>query len=198
MSSSWRRSNERPMRAATRCSSAIGREVAIERAYLDVLRKYRLTGDIWSVAGRPEHYREQIVGALPGPLVFVDRVCSTFEQFDSVVLDNVAAGRQATEYLLDMGIATSSSQRPRVPGGGRDAKRAFCGRSKPVMSRWTGGSYQSDVSRRGGFPSLSCRSCRADQSHCYSCDERRAVRRSHARDKSAEPFLPGHIHCRYR
>ena len=83
------------------CQSA--GEVAIERAYLDVLRKYRVDGLIWSVAGRPEHYREQIVGALPGPLVFVDRVCSTFEQFDSVVLDNVAAGRQATEYLLDMG-----------------------------------------------------------------------------------------------
>jgi LacI family transcriptional regulator len=78
-------------------------DVAIERAYLDVLRKYRVDGLIWSVAGRPEHYREQIIGALPGPVVFVDRVCSTFQEFDSVVLDNVAAGQQATDYLLDMG-----------------------------------------------------------------------------------------------
>ena len=83
------------------CQSA--GEVARERAYLDVLRKYRVDGLIWSVAGRPENYDEQMIGALPGPLVFVDRVCSTLEQFDSVVLDNVAAGRQATDYLLDMG-----------------------------------------------------------------------------------------------
>jgi LacI family transcriptional regulator len=80
-----------------------GGEVALERAYLDVLRKYRVDGLIWSVAGRPEHYSEEIIDALPRPLVFVDRVCSTSEQFDSVVLDNVAAGRQATDYLLDMG-----------------------------------------------------------------------------------------------
>jgi LacI family transcriptional regulator len=80
-----------------------GGDIAIETAYLDVLRKYRVDGLIWSVAGRPENYRADLAGGLPGPLVFVDRVCSTFEQFDSVVLDNVAAGRQATDYLLDMG-----------------------------------------------------------------------------------------------
>ena len=62
-----------------------------------------LTGSYGPLLADQRTIDEQMIGALPGPLVFVDRVCSTLEQFDSVVLDNVAAGRQATDYLLDMG-----------------------------------------------------------------------------------------------
>jgi LacI family transcriptional regulator len=80
-----------------------GGDVATERAYLDILKKYRVDGLIWSTAGKPEHYEAEYGGKFPVPLVLVDRVQPSFAGFDHVVLNNNAAGRQAVDYLLDLG-----------------------------------------------------------------------------------------------
>lgn len=80
-----------------------GGDVATERAYLDILKKYRVDGLIWSMAGKSEHYQAEYGGKFPVPLVLVDRVSPPFSSFDHVVLNNKAAGRQAVDHLLDLG-----------------------------------------------------------------------------------------------
>jgi LacI family transcriptional regulator len=80
-----------------------GHDVAKERKYLSVLRTHRVAGIIWSPTGRAEDYPAEQFERFPIPVVFVDRVVSTFQSYDSVLLNNRAAGLQATNYLLDLG-----------------------------------------------------------------------------------------------
>jgi LacI family transcriptional regulator len=80
-----------------------GRSVAKERKYLSLLRTHRVEGLIWSPTGRSEDYPAAEFERFSIPIVFVDRVVSTFQSYDSVLLNNRAAGLQATNYLLDLG-----------------------------------------------------------------------------------------------
>lgn len=80
-----------------------GRDVTKERKYLSLLRTHRVAGIIWSPTGRAEDYPAAQFDRFPIPVVFVDRVVSTFQSYDSVLLNNRAAGLQATNYLLDLG-----------------------------------------------------------------------------------------------
>lgn len=80
-----------------------GRDVAKERKYLSVLRTQRVAGIIWSPTGRAEDYPAEQFEHFSIPVVFVDRVVSTFQSYDSVLLNNYAAGLQAANYLLDLG-----------------------------------------------------------------------------------------------
>ena len=80
-----------------------GRSVDKERKYLSLLRTHRVDGIIWSPTGRAEDYPAEQFERFPIPIVFVDRVVSTFQSYDSVLLNNRAAGLQATNYLLDLG-----------------------------------------------------------------------------------------------
>jgi LacI family transcriptional regulator len=80
-----------------------GSDVEKERKYLGVLRTHRVAGIIWSPTGRAEDYPAAQFERFPIPVVFVDRVVSTFQSYDSVLLNNRAAGLQATNYLLDLG-----------------------------------------------------------------------------------------------
>jgi LacI family transcriptional regulator len=80
-----------------------GRDVATERKYLSLLRTHRVSGIIWSPTGRAEDYPVAEFSKFTIPIVFVDRVISTFSSYDSVVLNNREAGLQATNYLLDLG-----------------------------------------------------------------------------------------------
>ncbi len=80
-----------------------GRSVDKERKYLGLLRTHRVDGIIWSPTGRVEDYPAEQFERFPTPIVFVDRAVSTFHSYDSVLLNNRAAGLQATNYLLDLG-----------------------------------------------------------------------------------------------
>ncbi len=80
-----------------------GRSVAKERKYLSLLRTHRVEGLIWSPTGRSEDYPAAEFERFAIPIVFVDRVVSSFQSYDSVLLNNRAAGLQATNYLLDLG-----------------------------------------------------------------------------------------------
>lgn len=80
-----------------------GRNVAKERKYLSLLRTHRVQGLIWSPTGRSEDYPPAEFERFSIPVVFVDRIVSSFQAYDSVLLNNRAAGLQATNYLLDLG-----------------------------------------------------------------------------------------------
>jgi LacI family transcriptional regulator len=80
-----------------------GRDVAKERKYLGLLRTHRVDGIIWAPTGRAEDYPAAEFERFAVPLVFVDRVVPSFQDYDSVLLDNREAGLQATNYLLDLG-----------------------------------------------------------------------------------------------
>ena len=80
-----------------------GRDAATERKYLSLLRSHRVGGIIWSPTGRAEDYPVSEFRKFSTPIVFVDRVVPTFSSYDSVLLNNRAAGLQATNYLLDLG-----------------------------------------------------------------------------------------------
>jgi LacI family transcriptional regulator len=80
-----------------------GRDAAKERKYLSLLRTHRVAGIVWAPTGADSDYPESDFRRFAIPLVFVDRVVSTFQAYDSVLLDNQAAGYRATNYLLDLG-----------------------------------------------------------------------------------------------
>ena len=80
-----------------------GRDVAKERKYISLLRTHRVDGIVWAPTGRLEDYPAAEFKSFAIPLVFVDRVLSSFQSYDSVLLNNRAAGFQATNYLLDLG-----------------------------------------------------------------------------------------------
>lgn len=80
-----------------------GGSVEKEKRYISVLRTHRVAGIIWSPTGRVGDYPASQFERFPIPVVFVDRVVSTFQSYDSVMLNNRSAGLQATNYLLDLG-----------------------------------------------------------------------------------------------
>jgi LacI family transcriptional regulator len=80
-----------------------GRDVAKERKYISLLRTHRVDGIVWAPTGRLQDYPAAEFKSFAIPLVFVDRVLSSFRSYDSVLLNNRAAGQQATNYLLDLG-----------------------------------------------------------------------------------------------
>ena len=80
-----------------------GRDVTKERKYISLLRTHRVDGIVWAPTGRLEDYPADEFKSFAIPLVFVDRVLSSFQSYDSVLLNNRAAGFQATNYLLDLG-----------------------------------------------------------------------------------------------
>ena len=80
-----------------------GRDVGKERKYLRLLRMQRVDGIIWAPTGHAEDYPATEFDSFAVPLVFVDRVLSSFQSYDSVLLNNRVAGLQATNYLLDLG-----------------------------------------------------------------------------------------------
>jgi LacI family transcriptional regulator len=80
-----------------------GREVGNVTRYLSLLRTHRVAGIVWAPTGGDNDYPESNFRQFPIPLVFVDRVVSTFQAYDSVLLDNRAASFRATNYLLDLG-----------------------------------------------------------------------------------------------
>ena len=80
-----------------------GRSVDKERKYLGLLRTHRVDGIIWSPTGRAKDYPAEQFERFPTPIVFVDRAVSTFQSYDSVLLNNRAARLQATNYILDLG-----------------------------------------------------------------------------------------------
>jgi LacI family transcriptional regulator len=80
-----------------------GRDVTKERKYISLLRTHRVGGIVWAPTGRAEDYPAAEFERFAIPLVFVDRVVSSFQSYDSVLLNNRAASLQATNYLLDLG-----------------------------------------------------------------------------------------------
>jgi len=80
-----------------------GQNVSKERSYLSLLKTHRVAAIIWAPTGKAEDYPAAEFEHLSIPLVFVDRVVSTFQSYDSVLLNNRMAGLQATDYLLDLG-----------------------------------------------------------------------------------------------
>jgi LacI family transcriptional regulator len=80
-----------------------GRDIAKERKYLSLLKTHRVGGIVWAPTGKSEDYPAAEFEHFSIPLVFVDRVVSTFQSYDSVLLNNRATGMQATNYLLDLG-----------------------------------------------------------------------------------------------
>ena len=80
-----------------------GRDFTKERKYLGLLRTHRVDGMVWAPTGGDKDYPENEFRQFSIPVVFVDRVVSTFQGYDSVLLDNRAAGFRATSYLLDLG-----------------------------------------------------------------------------------------------
>jgi LacI family transcriptional regulator len=80
-----------------------GRDVKKERDYLRLLRSHRVDGIVWAPTGGALDYPESSLKQFTVPLVFVDRVVPTFANYDSVLLNNRAAGVKAANYLLDLG-----------------------------------------------------------------------------------------------
>jgi LacI family transcriptional regulator len=73
-----------------------------ERAYLRLMRTYRAEGVILMPTGRPEAYEEPEFTRYDIPVVMVDRAIPAIP-CDHVLLNNKAAGLEATNYLLDLG-----------------------------------------------------------------------------------------------
>jgi LacI family transcriptional regulator len=73
-----------------------------ERHHLSLVRAQRCDGLILTPTGDPEAYRTSGLSSFPVPTVLIDRALDSW-QADSVVLDNVSAAMQATNYILDLG-----------------------------------------------------------------------------------------------
>ena len=55
-----------------------GRDVAKERKYLSILRTHRVAGMVWAPTGGDADYPEKEFRSFSIPLVFIDRIVSTF------------------------------------------------------------------------------------------------------------------------
>ncbi len=77
-------------------------DVAREAAMLDVLRAQRVAGVILAPAGIGDAYRTALEARMRSPFVVIDRRLAHSGR-DFVGLDNLAAGRLVTEYLLRLG-----------------------------------------------------------------------------------------------
>ena len=73
-----------------------------EFRHLDVLRRQRVDGLILDLSGTSADYAARLRQAIAVPAVMIDRMVDGLP-YDSVLLDNIAAGRLVTEYLLRSG-----------------------------------------------------------------------------------------------
>jgi LacI family transcriptional regulator, galactose operon repressor len=73
-----------------------------EARHLQILRRQRVDGLILDLVGTSEEYVARIRKTITVPTVLIDRRIDASD-FDSVTLDNRAAGRLVTEYLLRIG-----------------------------------------------------------------------------------------------
>ena len=80
-----------------------GRDVKKERDYVRLLRTHRVDGIVWAPTGGAVDYPVTSLKQFTVPVVFIDRAVPTFSTYDSVILNNHAAGLKATNYLLDLG-----------------------------------------------------------------------------------------------
>ena len=113
-----------------------GQDIAKERKYLSLLKTHRVGGIVWAPTGKSEDYPAAEFEHFSIPLVFVDRVVSTFQSYDSVLLNNRATGMQATNYLLDLGhrrIGVISGSG--VSGAGARAQRRLPGGLSEAWAR---------------------------------------------------------------
>jgi LacI family transcriptional regulator len=101
------------------------RDVEQERYYLKMLRAHLAVGTILCASAPDEAYADlkSDVGLMP--IVSVDHIVKP-DEYDSVVLDNVAAARMATQHILKFGhkrVAIIAGPQHLVPG--RDRLRGF-------------------------------------------------------------------------
>jgi len=73
-----------------------------ELALLKMLREQRVAGILLAPSGHDESYRQALLRFADMPLVVVDRQLENMP-FDAVVVDNVAAARVVTDYLVRLG-----------------------------------------------------------------------------------------------
>ena len=117
------------VRAAERAIAARGYALALfdsaengrsEADILDRVRALTCDGLIWMPVGDGPRYSQEALKGGP-PKVILGREFETL-QFDTVTLDNFAAGRRATDYLLDLGhrrIGSIAGPRSQSTGRGR-------------------------------------------------------------------------------
>jgi len=97
------------------------RDVEQERSYLKMLRAHLAVGTIFCPSGPEEAYKrlEDDIGIMP--VVCVDHAARPGD-YDSVVLDNVAAARLATQHVLGLGhrrVAIVAGPQHLMPGRDR-------------------------------------------------------------------------------
>lgn len=97
------------------------RDIEQERSYLKMLRAHLAIGTILCPSGPEEAYKrlEDDIGIMP--IVCVDHIVRP-DDFDSVVLDNVAAARIAMQHVIDLGhtrVAIIAGPQHLVPGRDR-------------------------------------------------------------------------------
>lgn len=73
-----------------------------ELSQLRLLREQRVAGILLSPSGYDESYRKELARVAVMPIVLVDRTLRDMA-FDAVVVENVAAARSVTNYLLRLG-----------------------------------------------------------------------------------------------
>ncbi len=84
----------------TLCNSAENSDK--EMRHLEVMRSQRVDGLILDLSGSGPDYAARLRRTIAVPAVMIDRTVEGL-LFDSVLIDNVAAGRMVTEYLLRSG-----------------------------------------------------------------------------------------------
>ncbi|NVI03928.1 LacI family DNA-binding transcriptional regulator [Paraburkholderia youngii] len=97
------------------------RDMEQERSYLKMLRAHLATGTIICPAGPDASYKDlpNEVGIMP--IVSVDHIILA-DDYDSVVLDNVAASRMVMQHIISLGhtrVAIIAGQQHLVPGRDR-------------------------------------------------------------------------------
>ncbi|MEM5434647.1 LacI family DNA-binding transcriptional regulator [Paraburkholderia diazotrophica] len=97
------------------------RDIEQERSYLKMLRAHLATGTIICAAGPDASYKDlpNDVGIMP--IVTVDHIIRA-DDYDSVVLDNVAASRMIMQHIIGLGhtrVAIIAGQQHLVPGRDR-------------------------------------------------------------------------------
>jgi len=97
------------------------RDLEQERWYLKILRAHLAAGTIICAAGPDETYRDLTKDVGIMPIVTVDHIIRAGD-YDSVVLDNVAASRMIMRHIISLGhtrVAIIAGQQHLVPGRDR-------------------------------------------------------------------------------
>jgi len=157
------------------------RDVEQERSYLKMLRAHLAVGTIFCPSGPEEAYKrlEDDIGIMP--VVCVDHAARPGD-YDSVVLDNVAAARLATQHVLGLGhrrVAIVAGPQHLMPG--RDRLIGF-----EQTLHGAGLQVAPELVRQGSFGDLRHEQSNADWRHACNCRKRavvpsRYLRRGHRR-----------------